>query len=314
MSNTNVDHLRNSRKNPLVPFTSYLAIRGSSNRVSNAPVLVFEGMQCPQFYLAMLCKVYASIENQQIIAHGKETVLGVHKLIRTNPQTCNDDVLFFVDRDYDRSPEPGSFRDIYVTPGYSIENEIIDCNVVKTFIRANFNVDDCLDREALENIVNNFKRLWTSYCIASVDLHKLIFLCRRFEIPLQLPNKIDNILEIDIEQLEVRHLFDSIEALASFLNVDDHKFNCALADAALIGEFNELDPATRWRGKYHLEIVKRYLGYLADNRRRGLPPFSRNSNIVLDPDHSGLLAALVGCRGPMQCLNHFFANALREQH
>ena len=312
MSNTNVEDLREARQNPLVPFTSYLAIRSSTNRALNSPILVFEGQECPPFYLAMLCKACAIIESPQIIANGKKNVLGLRDLIRTNRQTCNDDVLFFIDRDYDKSPEPGSFSDTYVTPGYSIENEVIEGNIVLAFIRASFSIDDSLDQQALESIANNFEALWTSYCTASIDLHKLYFLCRRFGIGLRSPRRIDDILEIDIERLEVRRKFDSIETLASKFKVDELKFNNALADAALICEFNELDPRARWRGKYHFEFVKKYLSYLAAKRRVGITPFSRRSNIVFDPDHTGLLAALVGCRGPMQCLTEFFANALRE--
>lgn len=301
---TRAEMMRAAREVVQVTFSEYLKIR-----TRDIPTLVFEGKQCPSFYVGKIAAIVGGLEVRQLIARGKRNVLELRDLIRRNVTTVNDLVLFFVDRDFDEHPAPGELEDVYVTRGYSIENELLAWSVLESFVRANFDVADADDERALREIQRDYLAAWDAYCDASRDLHKLVFVCRRGSVRCLPGDELNRFFDIDWTVPLVQARFNSIGELAELLKVDTAARAHVEGEIAGSIDFDQLEPQMRWRGKYHFDLAKGFLARAASARLRGMPPFSRAAGIVVDPGHPSLLGALAAHAAPPECLVGFVKSA-----
>lgn len=297
------DILRTARSSPQVAFAEYLKIRAKGK-----PVLVFEGKECPAFYLAKLTGIVESVSVSQLIARGKKNVLALRGLIQRNGSTSHDVVLYFIDKDFDPEPKCGSYPDVYVTRGYAIENEIMNWGVVETFIRTHFDIADSSDEDALQEIRLWYDKVVKLYFAAAAELHKTLFVCRRSDIRALPEESVSKFLEIELEKPLIRASYSSRERLFEMLGID-----CADRDLVAVRmketpEFEGLNPVMDWRGKYHFSFLRLLLAYVAGLRTMGRAPFRRAARVGLDPSHPGLFAALCSTAHTPPCLRRFMSS------
>lgn len=301
---TRVEMMRAARTVVQVTFAEYLKIRTCA-----IPTLVFEGKQCPSFYVGKIAAIAGGLEIRQLIARGKRNVLELRDLIRRNLATRNDLVLFFVDQDFDKHPAPGELADVYVTRGYSIENELLGWSILESFVRANYDIADADDERALRDIQREYLAAWDAYCEASRDLHKLVFVCRRESVRCIPGDKLNRFFDIDWTVPRIQARFNSIGELAELLQVDAAARARVEREIAGSIDFDQLEPQLRWRGKYHFDLAKGFLARAANSRLKGQPPFSRAAPLVVDPGHPGLLGALATHVPAPECLVAFVKSA-----
>jgi len=302
---TRAEMMRAARESVQVTFAEYLKVR-----TPGVSTLVFEGKQCPSFYVGKVGAIIGGLEARQLIARGKRNVLELRDLIRRNIETTNDLVLFFVDRDFDESPAPEELSDVYITRGYSIENEVLHWSILEAYIRAHFDIADATDERALVEIRSDYDRAFNSYLSAGRDLHKLVFACRRASVRFLPLDELVKFFEIDWATCSVRARFGSMDELAALLRVDLTERTRVISDAAGVSDFDGFDPRMRWRGKYHFDLVRRFLIRLADARLAGTSPFGRAAGIVVDPRHPSLLGALAAHAPSPECLVRFLKERL----
>ena len=166
-----VESLRTARTSPQVVFSEYLKLRTRHN----GTVLIFEGRQCPAVYVGWVFALLAHAQLAQIIARGKKNVLALRDLIRRNKTTADHQNIYFVDRDYDVSPAQETFSDVYVSRGYSIENETIDRSLIGRYIHAHFDIADADDAASVESAEAHFDKLLNEYLTASRATHHFIY-------------------------------------------------------------------------------------------------------------------------------------------
>jgi len=218
-----------------------------------------------------------------------------------------------VDKDYDTSPAPEEFEDVYVTPGYSIENECVRWSVVEAYVRAHFDVADAGDESALADIKTMYEGAWNSYVQMSKDLHKFVFVCRRSMTRCLPGDDLGAYFRVDWTSRAVSVVFDSQDHLLELLQVAAADRPTTIARLAGAVEFERLDPLLEWRGKFHLGLVRSLLLYLAGRRTGGVAPFARPARIVVDPGHPSLLGA-IGAYVPVpECLGRFIRSALEPK-
>ncbi|QTD45829.1 DUF4435 domain-containing protein [Ottowia testudinis] len=297
---TRVEKLRAARGGAHVAFAEYLKVRSTG-----LPVLVFEGKLCPAFYINKIVLVLGTLDHRQVIARGKRNVLELRDLIRRNLATAKDVVLFFVDKDYDREPTSGEFDDVYVTPGYSIENECVRWSVVEAYIRANFDVADADDEAAIASIRTMYESGWNTYVRESKDLHKAVFICRYASTRCLPGDDLGAYFRVNWEEGTVSATFGTQNELLERLQIGETDRSTVIAQLANALAFDSLDALREWRGKFHLSFVRSLLSHVAQRRIGGLAPFKRAARIGVDPKHPSLLAMMSAYVQVPECLERF---------
>lgn len=305
-----IDQLRNARNSPHVSFMEYLKMRSKSADV----FLIFEGRQCPSLYMKWVTQqLKCGKIGGQVIARGKKNVLALREIIQKNVNTCMNPDMYFVDKDYDDEPKLGTFSDVYVSRGYSIENEVSNWDVLEPFIRAYFDIADSSDQDALLAAKSSFHQIFASYIHQSKECQRVIFICRTRSLHCLPGESVFDYLNIDWSNANVRQTYSSIEALLSALKVEG-KDRSEILTQLIINDasFDSLDPTRDWRGKFHFSFVKKFLIFLRDARSAGTLPFSRPSKVDADPSHPGVLGALGGFSPTPECLLVFLRTCLSQ--
>lgn len=295
-----IEKLRKARESAQVVFSEYLKIRGKG-----CPILVFEGKTCPSYYINKIQGVIGQRAVSQLIARSKKNVLELREIIKRNATTLHDVVLYFVDKDFDLEPKSGTYDDLYVTRGYSIENELFDCNGLLSFFRANFDIANADDERALDDIAQLFGRFRSEYLRESKALHLAVFVCRRNKVRCTPGDDATNFLTIDFGTGSAILNCESREVMFEKLGIDPSEFQVVSRLMDEPSDFESLDPLLEWRGKYHFSVLRKFAVCLAEQRTKGIHPFNRAARVVVDPVHSGFLPGLAAFVAAPKCLQNF---------
>lgn len=305
---TRAEKMRNARENPHVTFAEYLKIRTNS-----IPIFVFEGKDCPSYYLGHIKRLDHDVVFKQIIARGKKNVLALRGLIKRNASTLNDVVLYFVDHDFDLFPGRNEFSDVYVTRGYSIENEVFCWLAIEAFLRSCFDIADQDDENSINEVKNLFYKWAKDYYTVSTELHKGFYVCRRNSIQCNPGNDLKNYIYLDFCADNFTKKYDTIEQLFGCLGVGINDICQAVAALGSDEDFVELDSKTHWRGKFHFSFLKEFLNYIFLQRLNGNKPFLRAARPSVNPAHGSLLAILSAYVPAPDCLIVFLKNMLNNR-
>jgi hypothetical protein len=297
-----IEQLRAARASPQVVFVEYLKLR---TLAKNGLILVFEGKDCPTFYVGRVNPIFRNHPFHQIIARGKKNVLGLRDLVLRNIRTSTDKNIYFVDRDFDDYPAPGDEDDVYVTRGYSIENELVDWAIVEPFIKANFDIADSDDSAALLTIGRLYRTLFEKYLILARDINQVVYLCRKTAVKCIAGDNISTLLEINWEGESIRPLFNNYDELFRLLHIQPEKWDVIKNELPIVDRFSEFDRVKNWRGKYHFSFLRRFLILTHSSRLAGKAPFSRSSKINVDPSHPSLFGLLSAFAPTSDCLQSF---------
>lgn len=305
-----IEQLRASRDAPQVVFVDYLKIR---EQAKTDIVLIFEGKDCPAFYLGKINQLLAGHTFHQLIPRGKKNVLNFRNLVKKNISTSSDKNIYFVDKDYDDSPASGDAIDLYVTRGYSIENELMDWNVIQSFIKANFDIADYDDMNAILSIKNIYENYLNQYLTKSKVVHQLIYFCRKSNIDCIPGGDIYSILSFDFKNAAISVQYVSIDDLLNKLKIGIENHAVIKASYANFNGFDELDEMLSWRGKYHYSFLRKFLIHLHFLRTQGESPFIRKSKISIDPSHPSLLGLISAFASTPICLQLFVNKYIQIQ-
>lgn len=298
-----VEKMRAARNSPHVCFTEYIKLRAKSQGL----VLVFEGKQCPTAYIGWLQQLFQGcyVVGGQIIARGKRNVLVLRDLILRNPQTGSDRNMYFVDKDYDLEPKLGSFPDVYVTRGYSVENELVLWSSLESFIRAYFDIADSEDQEALRFSGELYESTFSLYVEEARELHRVVYVCHRCGIDCFPGDSVFSYVHVDWVSGAVERSYQSQHELFELLRIDRNEWAKVAAALGVVDGFDELNPVKDWRGKFHFSFVRSFLTYLKQARMSGVDPFKRVAKLNADPTHPSLIGLLGSISARPPCLTMF---------
>ena len=294
--------LRTARYSPQVAFTEYLAVRRT---VGDRPILVFEGKHCPHFYLGRVLNRLTGGRAGQLITRGKKTLLGLREVVSRNVATRLDEVLYFVDKDYDPSPSPSHVPDLYVTRGYSIENEVVRWDVLEQVIRTNFDIADADDNLAIGFIEAVYGRMLGMYLSTCRDAHRTVFVCRTNSISCMPGESIKDLVDVQVVAQQVRRKYETEQELFGLLRVDPSEQTRVSTLMQASASFDELDPVLHWRGKFHFSFVQIFLSQVCQLRREGAAPFARQAKIAFDAFSPSVWPGLFAAAPTPACLEAF---------
>ncbi|EJM10597.1 hypothetical protein PMI22_05749 [Pseudomonas sp. GM21] len=247
-----------------VYFVEYLKSRSVSGKSKS--VMVLEGKDDPKYYTPIFSALIRTAWDPLSVG-GKSNSLELRNQIRRHPKYHNDNVYFFVDRDFDA---PLDYPDTYTTPGYSIENLYCESDTVRRLLEA-----ECgLSKAEIENRKDILEYLLSTYINTQKKFHsnrKIHLLNSVFMYVRTCKN--DKKISLD----KVLRLEASICEGGLNLNLKKQKYfiDARCAEKANFKQFitSSIEwkaaysqPANRFRGKQEILLLRKFLESLKHDK------------------------------------------------
>lgn len=269
-----IQTMRSSRNIPQAGLITYNYIRGKN---PEKLILVFEGLEDQPYYETMFNRIGSGIDFQPIIAKGKDQVLGLRELLRAR-KDIDENIRFFVDRDFDilKGHEPGP--DIYVTDDYSIENSLVSKSIFKSLLSSEFKCSVDGNEAAQEHFENLFDQFLEQFFDIMHPVNQAIFHARQNGYRLKnIEDNISKYINISLDGLN-----KSEEDHFNLIGWPEDRKKSFEESAE---SFNKITPHSNWRGKFLLGLFVKILALIKEDRTSSHPRFFTAKNgIKFDPN------------------------------
>lgn len=287
-------------------FVEYLKSRSVSGKSKS--IMVLEGKDDPKYYTPIFSALIRTAW-EPLSVGGKSNSLELRDQIRRHPKFHNDNVYFFVDRDFDR---PLNCPDVYTTPGYSIENLYCEPDTVRRILEA-----ECgLSKAEIENRRDILDYLLSIYIDAQIQFHsnkKIHLLNSVFMYVRTCKNdkkiSLDKVLRLEVNICE--------KGLSLNLKKQKYFIDARLAEKVKFKQFiassiewkaAHSQPANRFRGKQEILLLRKFLESLKHDKHLSQSTiFKFDTHIKLEnpsmPDH--VLSTVSQYVRPPDCLIDF---------
>jgi len=282
------------------------------SKLQKAEIAIVEGYEDSIFYSAAFKRQGDVSVEHFFVAAGKDNVLGLHAAMLISRDILKGDgVIFFIDRDFDDLKGYDEHPSLYITPTYSFENIISSCESLRSLLLAEFKLGDAQTIGDVDQIVSLFGEFLRQHQIELYEANRLIY-CIRQEAQRgnslaggSISDQPRKFAEFDAASFRIKKQATG-SALLPLVSVAPNITSETIASYDL--EFNQIDPATRWRGKFIYYLFKRFLATLLEDRNSKASPkyFSKGGGgISLDTSTDSLIRVLTsGCTLP-ECLKSF---------
>ena len=254
------DYIRSqisARQNSAVVKTKLLNLR---SEFPVGIVLAVEGDEDKVAYSHWISRIDSRFCYEFLVCGGKPQVRKLKNAICNDLGDLSNDVMFLVDRDFDDLSGFFNADNVLMTERYSIENFIVDEMVLETLVGIAY---PCEGRPGLRgNIRSLFRADYERFLEITRDINLQIFIARRLDLEIDdlVPRSLDQIVAIDIGNVSViNHDFNILNLL-----------DIAIAECQIVEftrEFETLDPRLRYRGKFALKFLRKWLDKLAEEYR-----------------------------------------------
>ncbi|EKT4106233.1 TPA: DUF4435 domain-containing protein [Stenotrophomonas maltophilia] len=231
------------------------------SQLANALIFVFEGDDDRAVYGAWMRQIDRGMVYEPFTCKGKSAVLRLKVSVDRDAAGLGDGVFFFVDHDFDGSRGVELNRNLYVTDGYSMENDLINWMAIEETLKVELNCHSSPGaRAALRNL---FDAAYDSYLRASSDINFLIFAVRKLGVGTEgaLPNSVGRCVDISIDGAVRNFSVDAATVVRPVREISEFELT-ALAD-----DFLRLEPRARYRGKFSFSFLINWLSIVASERR-----------------------------------------------
>ena len=256
-------------------FRNFINLRA---KYSNNYILIHEGARCSFAYQSWFHKVNTNHANSSAHMHvnGKRDALKLHGLISKSKTHSNNNVLYFLDSDYNKLIDSERHPNIYLTDGYAIENEVLSANVVLRFIKQYFGLSGLHDHANSQKFRSDFDSVFEKYLRVARPVHFFVYFCAQKNTTCYLRDVrlCRDVLCIDFPNNDVRLKEGMVDGPFDVFKVSDEDRHAFIEESrSFEPDFALLDPTRDWRGKFHLEFLVAFLGYLVEQRseRRDSP-------------------------------------------
>lgn len=254
-----LQHLRSSRNSPAVLKARLIAFRSAEPKVT---IVALEGDDDKIVYSQWVARVRPDFVYEPFPCGGKRGVLSLKAVVERDLGNLRQNLYFLIDRDFDDLAGHPSSDAVFLTDRYSIENYLVDRDVLKSLLKNEFH---CHERPDIRKIILDlFERDYEAFLKITRMLNFRIYVARRLEIELNsaLPTKLNVIANIDLGVITPS---DTLPEEVVVYSREPQPMELE----ALEAEFAKLEPRTRFRGKFALKFFQRWLERLGDEYRAG---------------------------------------------
>ncbi|UQR61818.1 DUF4435 domain-containing protein [Bradyrhizobium sp. C-145] len=252
-----ISRLKEARKSPAVLKIRLANLR---SRRPNCLVFAFEGDADKAVYFQWVRRVREELCYEPFPCDGKKQVFSVREMLRRDLTSLASRVYFFVDRDFDDMAGNEESADTFMTDQYSVENYLVTKEVFEELLKDEFHCH--AEPQVREHLLAEFERRYSEFLQIIKEVNKRLYIARRLGIRLtkQLPDSINHLAVVALNSVTAStHQPDAIVAFSSA--------PCKQDEDRLADEFSQLDPPTRYRGKFNHLFLMKWLDLLCCERR-----------------------------------------------
>ncbi len=262
-----VEALKKARRRPAVLKLEIAKLRSAAPKL---PILAFEGDDDKIVYHHWISKLRPDFNYASFPCGGKGKVLQLRESLKRDLTGLKNGIYFFVDRDFDdlRGQEQGP--DIFMTEFYAVENYLVTQLVLDKVLELEFHCHGTPN--VRRDICRHFERSYKEFLEVTRDMNRRLYVARRHKIEVKsITDKISDIADISMASTLPGRLtsVEVIQYLGDLEGADLERFE---------KEFDELDPETRYRGKFALMFFSRWLQHLASQASQADRGVFRESN------------------------------------
>lgn len=247
-----VEAMRAARMRPSVLKIELATLRSA---VPDNAVFAFEGDDDKIIYRQWVQRVRHDLTYVSFPCRGKGPLLELRASLQRDKTGLSQGVFFFVDRDFDDLRGQSQGDDIFITDTYSIENYLVDPSVISAALEIEFH---CHDAPALrQQLVAQFQETYDAFLTQTEEVNRRLFKARRAGIDIKpLPKSITKLAKVGVrtvdkgtEEPDAVVVYEKEPSALSFEGLDD--------------QFDALDARLRYRGKFALLFMQKWLRELA---------------------------------------------------
>lgn len=272
-------------------------------------ICIFEGQDEKYFSPRLNLKIGDKNWNG-INSGGRKVVLELYKLLSNHDLYKTSNYCCFIDRDFqDWFKNPDSDK-IYITNGYSIENNYVKESVFKSILSCEFNVTEFNEHsQDFEKCVQTFRQRLNEYNQCIHDFNCWVKAHRIMEYKKEAPQtlnvrgvKISDLINVSIDRIERIYSKNPKELFKDYKNLQLCEKAIAEADHLL----NKSDVCMSYRGKQQLEFLRLFLTKLREDRvSKTLSFFSCKGRVSLNLSKDNCISELSQYANVPDCLNQF---------
>lgn len=270
---TNIESLRSSRKHPSVLKLQILRIRGQ-----DPDILIFchEGPEDVPVYEEWMKRIAGCPKYEPVPGAGKQQLIEYHRQLVDSADPLLERIYFFVDRDFDLPANEDSH--LFELDCYSIENLVCNEEVLESLLRDEFRRSGGINERA--RIKTKFTDLLKNFESHCAPINFLLFAAQRTGARVvKKPEKVTEIVSVSVDSIECAYA-DPSDIVAVDVLPNNAELN------ALRAEFAALPEVLRQRGKYLLDMFRRWLRALVEDLRNPTPIFFDTQDDRLPGDPS----------------------------
>lgn len=257
-----------------------------------------EGVNDTRVYLHWIRSIAPELHYEMHICGTKDDALKLLDALRRDQTDLANDVYFLLDNDFDglKGRQPGP--EVFVTPGYSIENYLVSESVLDDVLRVELHCHG--EPQCRANVIKTFSKIYTQFLQVTKSLNWRIYLARRANIRQvgDLPNKLSEIAAVSLLGVAASDTAADdvveLEREPSALEIELHK-----------PEFDRLIPEINYRGKFALLFFKHWLNLLGNDRRNEQTQLFVGARCALSPSNNFTLDMMASRSRPPCELNVF---------
>lgn len=254
ISDPTVEKLKVARGSPAVIKLRLAKLR---SELDGEAIFVFEGDDDKIVYYQWIRRAKSGLSYASFPCGGKDQVLRLLDSVRSDQTGLSEGVFFFVDRDFDdlKGRAPGA--ELFVTNCYSVENYLVCDEVLDELLKIEFHCH--ASAEIRQQVRELFSNVFNQFLAVCREVNLRLYAARMHGLPMKpLTSKLGHIAAVSLgEVLPGSRPVAEVVAIEGELSEGEIQ--------AAVATFDELDPPSRYRGKYNLMFFTRWLDELSDD-------------------------------------------------
>jgi hypothetical protein len=244
-----VERLKEAR---YISAAAKLRLISLRNRFPSILVFAFEGDDDKIIYRQWITRLFSELSYEALSCGGKRNVLALRDSLSRDEAGLGKGVYYFVDRDYDDLQGREAGDDIFMTDYYSVENYLVTEAVLENILKTE--MDFNLRPELRKCVLNIFLSVFEEFLSRFSVVNFRIFLARRERLEIIDEKESLKKLWLDVSLQEIGPFRKPPEEIVRLIGQISEKEKEVYKQG-----FDQLDPATRHRGKFMLAFFRKWL-------------------------------------------------------
>ncbi|WP_062231672.1 DUF4435 domain-containing protein [Aureimonas sp. N4] len=222
-------------------------------------IFVFEGKEDKPVYLQWIRAICPELKYEPILGGTKRKSLSLRRSLQYDLGNLRKDVYFFVDRDFDELQGQVPGYDIFVTDRYSIENYLVERDVIEQSLIDDFHFHGSPAER--KEVLDLFDALYDKFLAATKEINFRLFVSKILPIhtSASLPDQISELVDIRFD--EVQQKTYTVEEYFPLEREPTEEEAQPLRES-----FECLDPRLRFRGKFAFDFLMKWMRCLQYER------------------------------------------------